>query len=525
MKKTIFTLMACALTAPSVFAQWNTGTTPAVIIDCTEAKSDYYACSPKAARTPDGKTWLSYKVWETNGVHSYVQLLDQNGVKQFEGLGIKLNDYPTPPSWSEYQFVVASDGSAIVSLADSRSEVSDETKAQVRSIGANKNSEGKTYLAFQPAIYKISQSGDLEWGLDGITFEKYQQAPYTDIFVNGDDIFFQFTDFSDNINEGITYINRISLDGVVAFDECKPLYGQLVPSLNGDMLVFSSGGEGATVNRVNRDLEPVWESPITYDNYSCNNYEMRPYKIASDGEGGAAVAFVRNMGDFAHNIRLQYINADGELGFGLTGIDTYNAEMYDHAYPNITLNSKTKEIMVDWEDHMADQAEDYTQSIGKYSYSGDRLWGELGIQILSKSSPSGYAYASVGSGALSNGDWILAVRDINGWDDEKLTVMRLNHDGGIVWKKDFGNNILVSDATCIVEEDATYIFFRGKNSLDAVRVFNADGSTSDIDGIQNTDNAEPMAYYSIDGKKLNVPKKGVNIVRMTDGTAKKTVLK
>lgn len=520
MKKTIFTLMACALTASSVFAQWNTGTTPAVIIDCSNAGTDYYACNPKAARTPDGKTWLSYKIWEENGVHTFVQLLDRNGVKQFDGLGIKLNDYQTPTWWSEYQLAVANDGSAIVSLADSRSEVLDETKAPetIRHEGdvTGGDPAQSRYLTFQPAFYKISQKGDFEWGLDGITFTKYQRAPYTDIFVNGDDIFIQFTDISDN-NAG-TYMNRISLDGVVAFDECKPLYGQLVPSLNSDMLVVS----GNTIDRVDRDLESVWDAPVQYDSYYYGGYEMRPYKIATDGEGGAAVAFVRNMGDFAHNIRLQYINADGELGFGLTGIDTYNAEMYDHDYPNIALNKKTKEIMVDWESMKGI----YTQTIGKYSFNGDRHWGELGIDIASKDTPNGFAYGRVGSGALSNGDWILVYRDVQAYGNEKLTVMRLNPQGEVIWKKNFGRSIEVSSATCIVEEDATYVFFRGKNSLDMIRVFNTDGSTTaGIDNLQTSDEAEPSAYYSIDGKKLNSPQKGINIVRMTDGTTKKVVLK
>lgn len=522
MKKTIFTLVACALTASPTFAQWNTGSVPAVITDCSEANTDYYACNPKAARTPDGKTWLSYKVWEENGVHTYVQLLDKDGVKQFEGLGIKLNDYQTPTWWSEYQLAVASDGSAIVSLADSRSEILDETNAQARVKSDYKTDSGfgdpdkSRYQTFQPSFYKISQDGDFEWGLDGITFAKYQKAPYTDIFVNGDDIFIQFTDVSDN-NAG-TYMNRISLDGVVAFEECKPLYGQLVPSLESDMLVIS----GSTINRVNRDLESVWDAPVEYDNYFYGGYEMRPYKIASDGEGGAAVAFVRGMGQFAHNIRLQYINADGELGFGLTGIDTYNAEMYDHDYPNIALNKKTKEIMVDWESKKGQ----YTQTIGKYSFNGDRHWGELGIDIASKDSPSGFAYGRVGSGALSNGDWILVFRDVQAWGNEKLTVMRLNPDGQIVWKKNFGRSISVNSVNCIVEEDATYIFFRGEKSLDMIRVFNTDGSTTaGINNLQTSDEAEPAACYSIDGKKLNAPQKGINIVRMTDGTTKKVVLK
>lgn len=523
--KKFFTLTAMALAAMAASAQWNTTNKPTALIDCS-GHGDYYISNPKAVRTNDGKTWLSYKVWEDNGVHTYLQLLNKEGVLQFDGLGIKVNDYETPTWWSEYQLAVASDGSALVSVADSRSEGSP--------------SGGDRYLNFQPAIYKVGQDGSFLWGLDGITFPAYQHAPYTDIFVNGDDVFFQFTQTQDTQSgvgpqsvsfkasasteaEGMagTWMNRISSDGTVAFSECKALYGQVIPSSGSDLLVFSSGGYGASVNKVNRDLEPVWNEPLTYDDNAYGGYEMRPYKIAPDGEGGAAVAFVRNMGQFAHNIRVQYVTADGDLGFGLTGIDAYNAEEYDHDYPGIALNSKTKEIMVDWEDQMGE----YTQSIGKYSFSGERSWGETGIQILSKDSPSGYAWGRIGSGALSNGDWILAVRDVAAWANEKIVIMRLNPNGEVVWKKSFGRNLEVSNPTFIVEEDATYLYYRGKSSLDVLRVFNADGTTTGIENVQEQAEQTPKAYYTVDGKKLDVPTKGINIVRYADGSVRKVFKK
>ena len=62
-------LLALAGTG-SAFAQWNTNATPKLIfgLDYTdpltgEAKTggDYYACSPKVARTADKKTWTAWK--------------------------------------------------------------------------------------------------------------------------------------------------------------------------------------------------------------------------------------------------------------------------------------------------------------------------------------------------------------------------------------------------------------------------------------------------------------------------------
>lgn len=512
--KKLLTLIAAVLTVTAVEAQWNTTGKPVAVYDLSD-KGEYDVFNPIAARTTDGKTWLSYLIWEDGGVHTYVQLLDKNGVKQFDGMGLRVNNYETPQWWSKYELAVAADGSALVSVADSRSE---------KQTDADGN-----HQAFQPAFYKISQQGDFLWGPDGVTFPDYQMAPNTEIVVNGDDVFVQFTDVSD-LQRG-TYMNRISAVGTLAFEKCKPLKGQLIPSAGSDMLVFASGDDGATVNRVDRDLNPVWTQPVVYDTYAYAGYEMRPYKIAPDGRGGAAVAFTRNMGDYAHNIRLQYISADGETGFGPTGIDTYDAEENDHDYPNIAFNPHTQKILVDWEDKIGEDptvpAGTYTQSVGQYSCTGTRDWGGKGIQILSKDSPTGNGYGRIGSGYLDNGDWILAVRDAENWGDEQLVVMRLSPEGTVVWKKTLASHLDVKDPTMIVEQDATYIFYRNASSLDMVRIFNADGSATGISNVSapTAGNATAESYYSIDGMRTDGLHKGFNIVCMTDGSVHKVIKK
>ena len=68
--KRLFTVMMMALAGSSAFAQWNTNATPKCLmgIEYTDPETgevrkggDYYICSPKVARTPDKKTWISWK--------------------------------------------------------------------------------------------------------------------------------------------------------------------------------------------------------------------------------------------------------------------------------------------------------------------------------------------------------------------------------------------------------------------------------------------------------------------------------
>ena len=134
---------------------------------------------------------------------------------------------------------------------------------------------------------------------------------------------------------------------------------------------------------------------------------MNHYCIAPDGKGGAAVAFVRNVGQFSHNIRVQHINADGSLGFGLTGLDAANTEDNDYDYCGIAVNPKTEEILVDFESQLPNS---YDVMLQKFSYDGDYLFDEMGLSIASKDKNNAYAFGKVGCGAVGESDWIVIYR-------------------------------------------------------------------------------------------------------------------
>ena len=51
-----------------------------------------------------------------------------------------------------------------------------------------------------------------------------------------------------------------------------------------------------------------------------------------------------------------------------------------------------------------------------------------------------------------------------------------------------------------------------------------DGSTV-ILGLNGSDKPVAMQYFSLDGKKLSAPQKGINVVNMSDGTSKKVLVK
>ena len=304
--KKLFSLVLLTLvsTAPAL-AQWNTNATPATVYSTADNNGDYNACSVKAVRTPDKKTWLSWKSWDVKmindvkvlAVRTYLQLLDRDGVPQFDE-PIMVNDHMTSPWWSEYSLCVADDGSAIVTVADGRLEEKDITD--------NGTDEAQNAEGFCPAIYKIDQEGNFLWGLDGIAFEDWHDSPFTSAYVVGEDTYFIFDDNSVGVDDFLNII-RIDDDGVLGWDAPKALEGmhaQIVPSTNNEFLLFDDTPDGARVHRLNRDFEEVWGESVIYDPYKYDGYALNQYKLAPDGNGGAAVAFVRAMGNFTHNIRV-----------------------------------------------------------------------------------------------------------------------------------------------------------------------------------------------------------------------------
>lgn len=56
-------------------------------------------------------------------------------------------------------------------------------------------------------------------------------------------------------------------------------------------------------------------------------------------------------------------------------------------------------------------------------------------------------------------------------------------------------------------------------------VFSNEGTTDGIGSVEAATGKKVEAYYSLSGRRLSVPQKGLNIVKFVDGTARKVVVK
>ena len=72
-----------------------------------------------------------------------------------------------------------------------------------------------------------------------------------------------------------------------------------------------------------------------------------------------------------------------------------------------------------------------------------------------------------------------------------------------------------------LELDAEVLAYGPKITL----VLHNDGTTQGIEGVDGAAAKTPVAYYSLDGRRLPVAQKGLNIVKYSDGTTAKVVVK
>ena len=570
--KRLFTVMMMALAGSSAFAQWNTNATPKCLmgIEYTDPETgevrkggDYYICEPKVARTPDKKTWISWKTWghkkirdiNRYAVRTYLQLLDRDGVPQFEE-PIMVNDHMTDSWWSEYALLVAADGSAIVTIADQRfqEETIDDTYTYTQPVydeegNAQYDEEGNLIEEVVtevvehgdhswPSIYKIDQQGNFLWGLDGIEFPEYNNTMYTNAFVVGDDTYFVFvnTDYESTVSTG--YIQRISDDGVTVWEEPKvlectnPLQVVVLPTNDNEILLFDTTNEGSRVQRMTKDLEPVWGEPVIYDEHAYGGYAMNHYDILPDGSGGACIAFQRFMGNTSHNIRAQHVYEDGSLGFGLTGLDAYNADAYDHAYQSLAVNPETEEMLVQFASELGSTGNVMHQ---KFSFDGEYLYDELGMSIASKNKYTNtYMFGLVGVGSLKCGDWIAVYRDLSAYSHESFVIRRYDQNGERVWTRTIGRDLDPDGVKLVVEEEAAYLFYReyAEGKEPGLKIFRigVDG-TYDVsypepeipNGIESNTCKPTTAnrYFTVDGRQIAQPQRGLNIVKQGDGSVRK----
>ena len=502
-KKSMLALAATMLVpAFSMQAGWGSDETPAIVL-----RQSQEIATMHTARTADGKTYITWAQWSGivgDGYNLHIQLLDADGNAMWGEEGFVLETKPNASWFADYSLVATPEGDAVISWADAREDTEDNYQSQT------------------PVLYKINQQKEMLWGEDGVFLGNDYRFPPV-LYPVGGDI---YAKIYPNDEYGSSILVRLDSEGAFATDPME-FGGMVIASADSDFIGVYMGSAGTEAMRYNRDMQPVWSAPAIVSSELYQGYDNEPYKLVSDGLGGVVVSFIKPLNMFQHIPVVQYITAEGEAVFG-EAADVIITDSFDHSYPVLAVDSSDQTIFCTWQvsggiSMLAAQ---------QFDFFGERLWGEAGISLADKDEPAGWSYGPIAAASLSDNTWFVCYADELAWASNQLYLAAYDHEGNLVWRRPMAEPGAVNDYSCYVEGDDYYMFWVNEvtdddwNTEYMIQTVKVSDLTSGVESV-SSESAEKKvdAYYSLDGARHNSPVKGVNIVRYTDGSSRKMMVK
>lgn len=213
-----------------------------------------------------------------------------------------------------------------------------------------------------------------------------------------------------------------------------------------------------------------WESAemiVSVYNNSAILDQVRGYKIV-----GLNFAVMSSLGDKAQAFALMYNGKDDKEGTDVSTTLT--------TYENSVLSKDGKTIDVKWNEVMFDKPYTITDELTKiyYGYSYTQVAGEepvlFGVEKESTDYNNMFLVGGIPSAGQKNGLYYISSERQNFVPCFQLIVESPNGETGIL-------------------------------------------------GVDGTLQPVPSKYYTLDGKQLSAPQKGLNLVKMSDGTTRKVV--
>ncbi len=376
--KTLVSLATILMAWISLMGQWSQNAAFPTHI----AGGDGEQVLPKTAITSDGLVYVSRFDNATGGNYNvYLQCLNQQGVQQWGQGGVLVSGNPSMSWLTDYDMTVDNAGNAIITFQD------------IRSAGVN-----------NVFIYKVNPSGTLLWAPDGITLSSdtsTDYANYSPKVLNGsDDHCYVAWQRSGPSNDEIK-IHKLSMAGQKLWGENgvtitsaagEYTWPQLLESEVGDILVkyfvdsgpFWAPTRHVYLARFNSEGILQWTTPVSEAGGISAWNQL--FAFESDGAGGAVLAWYddRNS-DMVNEVYVARILADGSLSTPVNGALVTSDTGNQQYYPVITVDTQNQRIFVFFKITDADQ-NNIGLSRQMLDYSGNRLWGETGTNILPLSS-------------------------------------------------------------------------------------------------------------------------------------------
>jgi hypothetical protein len=259
-------------------------------------------------------------------------------------------------------------------------------------------------------VYKVSPTGELLWGNDGIDLERGEtssvEACIKAIQVEDGSyiLAWQRGGSSGPMN---VIVERLSRNGEFLWDAPLVLPTSTYPKLvnagnNQAILVYAKGSNSAlTVRKIDFDGSSVWSSDVQVykGNYTIPTLE-HIYYVTPDDKGGVFVGWYDDHNNTnRESAYVSYVKANGQLGFYTTSGSGeiklgYGQDYLRQFAPRAVYDKTTDALYAVWRETNSSQS--YVRIvIQKLSSDGELLWDIDGIQVAESFHPESVSYYTI----------------------------------------------------------------------------------------------------------------------------------
>jgi len=536
--KRISTLLIAAIACITSLFAWTPSDTDYRLMDLD---SVYGQTGLKALRADNGviyHTWLRTPKGvmasdSTFGYFLHLQIFDPDGNPLFGDEGILVSDNATKTYISDYGVALAPNGDIVICYCDCRYDAAKRA-------------------AIHPYVYRFDQQGNPVWDAEGIALPAYETPDQTlissyemktDMMVNGDNIYVLFSHsdvYRNEKNKKVSTNNfqlyRLNDNGTIAWEEpiifnTDLAMVKLAPCAEGDAFVlFDNDTKGISARRVDANGNAVWDEDVVVESELLGNYYMSEPTIVPTDNGGIVLVY-RKLTSFSGYAAYNRLDADGTT-FG-TGKSLTDATDGDAGSMRAALNGDS--LLVAW-NYETTENNLYANAVsvegeGSFiwpewpfdhskgvSYDTNEMWGMTALKVIRM--PDG---------------WDIMYANSQSYNAANLYIMRIDDNGNLVWSRPICEENFVADSYTIVNDDKyAYFFIATDEDYDdpaegGLRVMCIDlNNPDDPSGVTElSDEASKVVVnrYDLSGREVDANYQGVQIVKYSDGSAQKVLVK
>ncbi|MFM9996467.1 MAG: hypothetical protein ACKVU4_11785 [Phycisphaerales bacterium] len=342
--------------AAPALAQWSTN--PGVNLPLANLPGEQV--QPKVRPRTDGGVYVSWFDNATGGYDVRLQRLNAAGVEQWAHNGLLIADRSFS-STQDYGLAVDGSGPALISYRDDRA------------------------TGIQVGVNRVDAAGMLLWGPLGVVLTSttdFIASPKVCGTTDGLAVV-GWTQGNNGVLQKLDANGQPQWGAGVTISPAAGTYTvtDVVPGELGGVIVGLVKGPERHLHAQKYDAngQPMWGlTPLVIFSGSALQFGYFPAPI-STGVGGAVFAWYETGG--TRNVYAQHVTPIGVQMYGPNGLAVVNNQQTLRLSPGFAYDSVTGDLYVFWTD--TNQAQSLWGLSGqKISFTGVRVWGDSGVQLL-----------------------------------------------------------------------------------------------------------------------------------------------